>query len=196
MHKSFSAVVLMMLASLVQADVYKWVDRNGIVHYGDTPPANARARSVDLRFAGSATTVDVNSCCVAKEDPPKLAAQPVYIFFPPEPAAPNQAPRGLDFGVYIMLRRGMSEGELLQRAGPPDFESTDGNSVQAFAPSRRGRPIHHLHGRHGRGLVIPYGFSNLIVKTFYYYPTLSNPFTTELTLVGGRISDLQRTRQF
>jgi hypothetical protein len=95
-----------------------------------------------------------------------------------------------------MLRRGMSEGELLQRAGPPDFESTDGNSVQAFAPSRRGRPIHHLHGRHGRGLAIPYGFSNLIVKTFYYYPTLSNPFTTELTLVGGWITDLQRTRQF
>ena len=44
MHKSFSAVVLMMLASLVQADVYKWVDRNGSVHYGDTPPANARSR--------------------------------------------------------------------------------------------------------------------------------------------------------
>ena len=196
MYKLFLSVVLMMLASLVQAEVYKWVDRNGIVHYGDTPPANARARSVDLRSAGSPTTSDVNACCVPKGDPPKPAAQPVYIVLAAEPAAPNPAPRGLDFGTYIMLRRGMSEGELLQRAGPPDFESTEGNSVQAFVPFRRGRPIDHVHGRHGRGLVIPYGFNNLIVKTFYYYPTLSNPFTTELTLVGGRISDLQRTRQF
>jgi hypothetical protein len=98
-----------------------------------------------------------------------------------------------------MLRRGMSEGELLQRAGPPDFETADGTAVQAFAPFRRVRPIDNLrgrHGRHGRGQVLPYGFSELTVKTFYYYPTLSNPFTTELTLVGGRISDLQRTRQF
>lgn len=55
MHKYYSAVVLMMLASLVQADVYKWVDRNGGVHYGDTPPANAKSRSVDLRFTGNAT---------------------------------------------------------------------------------------------------------------------------------------------
>jgi hypothetical protein len=199
MHKSFSAVVLMMLASLVQADVYKWVDRNGIVHYGDTPPANARSRPVDLRFARSATTIDANSCCVAKENPPKPAEQPVYIVIAAEPPAPNPAPRGMDFGVFIMLRHGMSEGELLQRAGPPDFESTDGNSVQAFALSRRGRPIAHLQGRqgrHGRGLAIPYAFSNLIVKTFYYYPTLSNPFTTELTLVGGQITDLHRTRQF
>ncbi|MEK6211663.1 MAG: DUF4124 domain-containing protein [Pseudomonadota bacterium] len=196
MHKSFSAVVLMMLASLVQADVYKWVDRNGSVHYGDTPPANARSRSVDLRFAGSATTTEVNSCCVANEDPPKPAEQPVYIVFATEPPARNPAPRGLDFGVFIMLRHGMSEGELLQRAGPPDYQSTDGNSVPAIALTRRGRPIDQLHGWHGRGAVLSYGISNQIVKTFYYYPTVSNPFTTVLTLTGGRITDMQRTRQF
>ena len=197
MHKSFLAVVLMLLASLVQADVYKWVDHNGIVHYGDTPPANAKSRSVDLHFADSAPTIDVNSCCVAKEDPLKRAEQPpVYIVFAAEPPVPSPAPRGMDFDVFIMLRHGMSEGELLQRAGPPDFESTDGNSVRAIALTRRGRPIDHLQGWRVRGPVIPYGIRNLIVKTFYYYPTFSNPFTTVLTLIGGRITDLQRTRQF
>ena len=194
MHKLFLSVVLLMLASLVQAEVYKWVDRNGIVHYGDTPPANARAKAVALRFSGSATAIDV-----AKQDPPKPAPQPVYTAIAAEPAEPDPTPRGLDFGIYIMLRRGMSEGELLQRAGPPDFETTEGTTVQVLVPFRRGRPIDNLHGRHGRhgrGVVDPYGYNNLIVKTFYYYPTLSNPFTTELTLVGGRISNLQRTRQF
>ena len=32
----------------------------------------------------------------------------------------------MDFGVYIHLRRGMSEGEVLLRAGKPDHESFDG----------------------------------------------------------------------
>jgi uncharacterized protein DUF4124 len=196
MHKPFLAVVLMMLASLVQADVYKWVDGNGTVHYGDTPPANARSRSVDLRLARTATTIEANTCCIAKEEPPKPAQQPVYIVVAAEPPMTNAAPRGMDFGVFIMLRRGMSEGELLQRAGPPDLESTDGNSVQAITLTRHGRQFDHWHGRHGRGQVVPYGISGLIVKTFYYYPTLSNPFTTALTLVGGQITDLQRTRQF
>lgn len=195
MRKILIAVALLALAPAAFADVYKWLDREGSVHYGDTPPANARIRLVDLRFGGSPTTTNVNSCCVAKSDPKKPVEQPVYIVFDAEPPAGNPAPRGLDFGVFIMLRHGMSEGELLQRAGPPDYESTDGYAVQAFALARRGRPIDQLHVSPDRR-VLSYGIGNLTVKTFYYYPTLSNPFTTELTLVGGRITDLHRTRQF
>ncbi|MBI3529185.1 MAG: hypothetical protein HY067_14600 [Betaproteobacteria bacterium] len=33
-----------------------------------------------------------------------------------------------------------------------------------------------------------------IVKTFHYYPTASDPFTSVVTTTGGRITDLQRTR--
>ena len=32
----------------------------------------------------------------------------------------------MDFGVYIHLKRGMSEGEVLLRAGPPDHETVEG----------------------------------------------------------------------
>jgi hypothetical protein len=196
MRKLLILVALLALAPAAIADVYKWVDRDGSVHYGDTPPANARSRSVDLRLARSATTTEVNSCCVAKGDTPTPAQQPVDVVFPAEPPARNPAPRGMDFGVFIMLRHGMSEGELLQRAGPPDFQSTDGNTVQAIALTRRVQPIDRVHGWPGRGPVLSHGFSNLIVVTFYYYPTVSNPFTTVITLTGGRITDLQRTRQF
>jgi hypothetical protein len=54
MRKLLILVAFLALAPAAIADVYKWVDSNGSVHYGDTPPANARSRSVDLRFAGSA----------------------------------------------------------------------------------------------------------------------------------------------
>ena len=195
MHKTFSVIVLMMLASFVQADVYKWVDRDGSVHYGDTPPANARSRPVDLRYSGDATTTEANPCCVATVDPPRPPERPVYIVLPAETPVQSPALRGMDFGVYIMLRHGMSEGELLQRAGPPDFQSTDGYAVQPIVVTRRGRPIDQLVDWRGQG-ALSYGVSNQIVKTFYYYPTISNPFTTVLTLTGGRISDLQRSRQF
>jgi hypothetical protein len=36
----------------------------------------------------------------------------------------------------------------------------------------------------------------LLAKTFYYYPTASNPVTSVATTTGGRITELQRTRKF
>jgi hypothetical protein len=87
----------------------------------------------------------------------------------------------MPFDVYIMLRNGMTEGELLQRAGPPDYESNDGTVGSAVISGRRGRVR---------------TFNNLELRKLYYYPTLSDPFTTMVTLTGGMISDLQRTRKF
>ena len=34
-----------------------------------------------------------------------------------------------------------------------------------------------------------------IVKTYYYLPTLSDPFTTVITFRGGRVADIQRIRK-
>ncbi|MBC7780472.1 MAG: hypothetical protein H7125_10260, partial [Proteobacteria bacterium] len=49
---------------------------------------------------------------------------------PAEPERPRQAapgPRGMDFDTFIRVRRGMSEGELLTRAGPPDYRGNEVN---------------------------------------------------------------------
>lgn len=92
--------------------------------------------------------------------------------------------RGMDFDVYIRLRKGMSEGELLERAGPPDYQSVDG-SVGNKEVVRRSESD-----------PVSVNSTELIVKTFYYYPTASNPFTTVVTTTGGRIIDLQRERKF
>ena len=80
-------------------------------------------------------------------------------------AAAQPAPqvRGMDFDTYIRLDRGMSEGELLLRAGPPDYAAVD-----------------DLAG---------------IVKSFYYYPTLNDPFMTVVTLRGGRVDHIERTKK-
>jgi hypothetical protein len=185
------AVLALVAAAPAPADVYKWVDREGKVHYGDTPPPNSAAKPVDVRKepvvsgqpekAPPQEQAPVERAPVEKApgEPGGPAASPAAAVPQPEPPA---SARGMPFDVYIMLRPGMSEGELLQRAGPPDHESNDGTVGSAVTTGRRRNRVQ--------------SFNNLEIRKFYYYPTLSDPFTTVITLTGGMISDLQRTRKF
>ena len=97
----------------------------------------------------------------------RMSAEPVVPPVAPiVPVAPSALPvRGMEFDTYIRLQRGMTEGELLIRAGRPDHEMVE-------------------------------NFQDYIVKTYYYFPTIANPFTTVVTLRGGRISDLDRVKKF
>ena len=139
------------LAGTAGAEVYRWVDEGGRVHYSNVvPPANANPTLVgaDAR-GGFASTAAVSGA--APEEPDAAA---------PLAAAPAQ-PRGLDFRNYTALRRGMSEGELLGIAGEPDLR------------------------RRSRGL-----------DTYTYLPTAADPFTTTITLVRGRVKEIDRARKF
>ncbi len=150
------------------AETYKWVDERGVTNYGEKPPANRQARPVDIRPGAVIETGGQFSQPIeaerrrSAEDPQRLqvAAAPVMAPMPPPLSA-----RGMDFDIYIRLQRGMTEGELLLRAGRPDYESLE-------------------NLRHD------------IVKTFYYFPTVANPYTTVVTLRGGRIFDIDRIRKF
>lgn len=78
-------------------------------------------------------------------------------------AAQDTAARGMPFDVYIRLEHGMTEGELVLRAGKPD---------------------HHAVDNLREGL-----------KSYYYFPTTSNPFLTTVTLRAGRIVNIERVRK-
>ncbi len=39
MHRSLIAVALLLMAPLASAEVYKWTDASGTVHYSEAPPA-------------------------------------------------------------------------------------------------------------------------------------------------------------
>jgi len=92
------------------------------------------------------------------------------------------AARGMDFDVYIRLRKGMSEGELLERAGAPDHQTVEG-IVGSREVVRQPDQV-------------TVNSVDSIVKTFYYFPTAANPYTTVVTTSGGRITDLKRERKF
>ena len=149
------------------AEVYRWVDEKGVVNYGEKPPANRPSRPVNTDPGG---TIESGPSYSQKADAsggrtaggaqiPQAAAVPYVLPPPPAPV------RGMDFDTYIRLQGGMTEGELLLRAGRPDHESVD-------------------------------SFRRDIVKTFYYFPTSANPYTTVVTLSGGRIHTIDRIKKF
>ncbi len=155
-----------MAAVAPAAEIYRWVDERGVTQYGEKPPANRPAKLVDGRPA--AASVDAEGKLVEPPKPVAPAAPQVAIAPPPPPpgaVVPQENPvRGMDFATFIYLQRGMSEGEVLLRAGKPDFESVE-------------------------------NFRNYVVKSLYYYPTTSNPFITIVTVRGGRVADIDRTRK-
>ena len=148
------------------AELYKWVDEKGVVTYGEKPPANTPATPVNT---DPGAVVETGGQFNRKSESEKRLVREGSAAAPATPAAPAASPpagaRGMEFDVYIRLQKGMSEGELLQRAGRPDHESVE--NVHRF-----------------------------IVKTYYYFPTTSNPYTTVVTLRGGRIQDVDRVKKF
>ena len=63
-------VVLCLLAGSVSADMYKWTDENGKMHYSDQPPPNATTKSETIK----ASKPQANPA--AAPPPPAAAGQP------------------------------------------------------------------------------------------------------------------------
>jgi len=148
------------------ADAYRWVDEKGVINYGEKPPANRPSQPVNTDPGG---TIETGVPYGQKADPGKRSAagveqKPQVAAVPYAAQSPTAVVRGMDFDTYIRLQGGMTEGELLLRAGRPDHESLD-------------------------------SFRRDIVKTFYYLPTTANPYTTVVTLRGGRIFNIERIKK-
>ncbi|MBM3356760.1 MAG: DUF4124 domain-containing protein [Betaproteobacteria bacterium] len=162
MHR-LTALVLGAVAGVsFAAEAYRWVDEKGVTNYGEKPPANRPATQVNTNPGGIVETGGQYSQKPGTEQQRRAEERPPAVA--PAPAAVGPV-RGMDFDTFIRLQHGMTEGELLIRAGKPDHES-----------------IENL--RHD------------IVKTFYYFPTVGNPFTTVVTLRGGRIFNIDRVKKF
>jgi hypothetical protein len=191
MSRTLIAVCLLCAAASASAQIYRWTDAQGRVHFSNTtPPPGVQA-----------TVVDPN----AKEAPPGAESQECYTIrcqgermeerqrrrdeaearAAAERAAKTpKPPRGLEFRKYVSIQRGMSEGELLGIAGEPDLLTDHGIAIAApgtvqLAPGVRGAAR-----------------TGLVMKTYTYLPTPADPFTTTITLVGGRVSEIERVRKF
>lgn len=108
------------------AEAYRWVDEKGVVTYGEKPPEERSSIPVDTRPGGTIETGGrYDQKAVAGERRQAQEPQSPQVVVVPVPAPALPSVRGMEFDTYIRLQRGMTEGELLVRAGRPDHETVD-----------------------------------------------------------------------
>lgn len=106
------------------AQTYRWVDEHGVTNYGEKPPAGRAAQPVNVQPAGTVESRPSGAVQLQQAPvPPGMAVPASREVVAPAPAAP--VARGMAFETYIRLSAGMTEGEVLMRAGPPDQETIE-----------------------------------------------------------------------
>jgi len=160
--------VFALLPSLAAAQIYRWLDAAGTVHYSnEAPPPEAKATKLDIDARPGPPSPDTQDCYTVRCQGERMEARLAQRDIAESRAAAERAastpyrPHGLEFRRYISIQRGMSEGELVVIAGAPDVL-----------------------------------FLERFIKTYTYLPTSSDPFTTTITLISGRVSDIERVHKF
>lgn len=191
MRKCLFLLMLLTIAGSAGAQVHRWVDGRGVVHYSNgTPPPGVKSTLVDISAKEGVPSAETSEChtvrCQGERMEERLRRRDELELKRRASAPPEPPPvRGLDFRRYVSIQRGMSEGELLTVAGQPDFVADQGIAIAAPAePVATGRNV-RSSARAG-----------LSLKTWTYLPTSADPFTTTITLVGGRVTDTERVRKF
>ena len=163
------ASLALVTATSAVAQVYRWVDEKGTVHYSNAkPPAGVQARQVDLEARPGDPSPDTKECytvrCQGERLEQRLARREAAEArdYAERIANTPRPPRGLDFRAYTSLYRGMGEAEMLTITGAPDLVFSD-----VFADRR-----------------------------YSYLPTAADPFTTTITVIGGRVNNIERVRKF
>ena len=99
----------------------------------------------------------------------------------------------VDSSAYFHLRRGMSESEVLVRAGPPDLVTSPGQEA-----------VEVRHGVVDQGNDGDVSFDSFrraripTLASWHYVPSPgeTDPFITIVTFRGGEVWELQRTKVF
>ena len=184
-------ILLMGSALGASAQIYRWVDASGRVNFSNaTPPQGVQATVVDANARGGPPVTESTECYTIRcqgermEERERKREAEISKSAAERAAAEPKRVRGLEFRAYISIQRGMSEGELLGIAGEPDLKADQGIAITAPITVQTGRNF-STAARAG-----------LSLKSYTYMPTPGDPFTTTITLVGGRVSDVERVRKF
>lgn len=183
--------VLLAFAVPASAQIYRWVDSEGRVNFANTAaPQGVKATVVDANAKEGPPAVESSECYTIRcqgermeERERKREAELAKASAERAAAEPKRA-RGLEFRKYLSIRRGMSEGELLGIAGEPDLKADQGIAIAAPTTVQIDRNFRSA------------ARTGLVMKTYTYLPTPGDPFTTTITLIGGRVDDVERVRKF
>lgn len=121
--RTYALAFLLLSAAVANgAETYRWVDEHGVTNYGEEPPAGRSAKPVNVQPAGTVESHPPPASRGSAWAPAVPVPAPREVV-DPSPAVPS--PRGMAFETYIRLQVGMTEGEVMMRAGRPDQETIE-----------------------------------------------------------------------
>ena len=125
MHRSLIAVALLLLAPLATAQVYKWTDAGGTVHYSEAPPAQG------TKFSKVTTTGTAEPLAApASSDAADSRETPAEPTEPTKPVADTPENRGK---LCASLKSNLA---TLQGSGPVVMQQ-DGKATALDAAQRK-----------------------------------------------------------
>ena len=165
----FFWLILLLAAMPASAQIYRWVDASGRVNFSNTtPPQGVKATIVDPD---------------AKEGPPSAESTECYTI--------------RCQGERMEERERRRDAELAKiqaeraAAAPPRARGLD---FRQYISLHRGMSEGELLGIAGAPDLL---FSDVFAsKNYTYLPTSGDPFTTTITVIGGRINHIERIRKF
>ena len=185
------AFILLAVCASAPAQIYRWTDADGRTNFSNTPPPQGvRSTVVDPNAKQGPPSAESTECYTIRcqgerlEERERRRAVEQAKAEAERSAAEARRPRGMDFRKYLSITRGMSEGEVLGIAGEPDLKADQGVAIAAPTTVQINRNFRSA-AREG-----------LVMKTYTYMPVPGEPYTTTITLVGGRVSEIERVRKF
>src|SRR5882724_5263457 len=135
-RKLLSLALLCMVASVdaAQAQVYKWTDAAGVVHYSDAPPPQDTPKVETMHVSGgdhSHPTAAESSATAEAGDAPKTAATANT------PAAPNAPLPDTPDNRVQLCERARQNLELLQSKYPVGLDAAGNGKPQVLDDAAR-----------------------------------------------------------
>jgi hypothetical protein len=161
-------IVLLATPAVVDAQVYRWIDERGTTHYSNAPPpGGVKPTLVDIEAKPGAPSADTTECHTVRCQGERMEER--------------------------VARRDQAEAraaaERVIRAPKP----ARGLEFRKYISIQRGMSEGELIGLAGPADL---AFRDRDLRTYTYLPTSADPFTTTVTVVRGRVSEVERVRKF
>ena len=162
-------IALLTAGTPVSAQIYRWVDEKGRVNYSNwTPEPGVEAKVIDPDAKAGPPSPESWECYTVRCQGERLEQR--------------------------LARRDELEARLAAERARAAPKAPRGLEFRRYISIQR--------GMHEGELVSIAGAPDLLfwdarsLKTYTYLPTVGDPFTTTITLISGRISDIDRVRKF
>ena len=160
-------ILLLTVSSAAGAQVYRWVE-GGTVHYSnEPPPANMKATKLDIDTKPAPAAPDAQDCSSVRCQGERMEER--------------------------LARREQAEARSAAERTASTPPRARGLEFRKYISISRGMSEGELVGIAGAPDMV---FRDRSFKTYTYLPTPSDPFTTTIGLVNGRVNEIDRVRKY